>query len=367
MSNFRNLAVALLASAPVLACSGPPAPPVPQTAPAPPAAPGTHGASSKGFIGRHVEEAIAEARKELATENIGISDGFNINVNGREIHSKDSNLPKAEITPQGDLLIEGKAVSVTPVQRQQLLAYRGQIVSVAEAGMAIGMQGADIAGEALSGVVGAIFGGKDGEKAFEQRMEAQGKKIEVEALKLCTKLPGLMSSQQVLAASLPAFKPYARMTQADVDECSRDTDPGAVRAAVRDETREGIRRGIRDSIRSAVRPGEPAVDRVEASPANLIEAVETQRIEEIHRQVKAGVDVNARVRGDGTPLIRAAAGSDLATVDALLRLGADVNKSSRGDGNPRSPPPRAVASTSSGVWWQRALKSTPWSRETRPR
>ena len=218
MSNVRNLAFALIASAPLLACSQPPAPPAPPAAPAPP----TAGASSNTMIGRQVEKAINEARKELATKNISISDGFSINVNGHRIHKADDNLPKAEITPQGDLLIEDKAVTVTPPQRQQLLAYRGQIVGVAEAGMAIGVKGADIAGEALNGVVGAIFGGKEGEQAFEQRMEAQGRKIEAEAMKLCTQLPALLASQQALAASLPEFKPYARMTKEDIDDCSKD-------------------------------------------------------------------------------------------------------------------------------------------------
>ena len=96
------------------------------------------------------------------------------------------------------------------------------LIGIAEAGMAIGGKGADLAGEALTGVVGAIFGGKEGEKAFEQRMEEQGKKIEAEAMKLCTQLPGLLASQQALAASLPAFKPYARMTQEDIDDCGKD-------------------------------------------------------------------------------------------------------------------------------------------------
>jgi hypothetical protein len=219
MTNFRTLAFALLVSTPLLACSQPPAPPAPPAAPAPPSASND---APKTIIGRQVEKAINEARKELATKNISVSDGFDININGHKIHKSDGNLPKAEITPQGDLLIEGKAVNITPAQRQQLLAYRGQIVRVAEAGMAIGVKGADIAGEALSGVVGAIFGGKEGEAAFEQRMEAQGKKVEAEAMKLCTQMPALLASQQALAASLPEFKPYARMTQEDIDDCGKD-------------------------------------------------------------------------------------------------------------------------------------------------
>ncbi|QIL20713.1 DUF2884 family protein [Thermomonas sp. HDW16] len=217
MKQIHSLALALFVSAPLLACSEPPAPPAPPAAPAPPVAMQD---SPKGFIGRQVEKAISQAREELRTQNISISDGININVNGHEI-KRNEGLPKAEITPQGDLLIEGKTVAITAEQRQQLLTYRGQITGIAEAGMAIGVQGADIAGEALSGAVGAIFGGKDSEKEFEQRMQAQGNKIEAEAVKLCAYLPAMLSQQQALAAALPAFKPYANMTQADIEDCGK--------------------------------------------------------------------------------------------------------------------------------------------------
>lgn len=219
MNKIHSLTLALLISAPLLACNQSPAPP------APPASPTADSDAPTTTIGRHVDKAISAARAELRTKNISISDGMNININGHQIHRSGGDLPKAEITPQGDLLIEGKAVPATAAQRQQLLAYRGEILGMAEAGMAIGVKGADIAGEALSGVVGAIFGGKDGEKAFEKRMEAQGKKIEAEALKLCTQMPALLASQQALSASMPEFKPYARMTQEDVDDCGKDDKP----------------------------------------------------------------------------------------------------------------------------------------------
>lgn len=220
MNTIHTLTLALLIATPLAACNQSPAPPV-----SPAAATATDPDAPKTFIGRNVEKALAEASKELATENISIGDGFNMNINGHKIHNSDNGLPKAEITPQGDLLVEGKAVDVTPAQRQQLLSYRGQIIGIAEAGMAIGAKGADIAGEAMNGVVGLIFGGKDAEKAFEQRMEAQGEKIKVEAVKLCAQLPGLLAGQQALAASLPEFKPYARMTQQDIDDCGKGDEP----------------------------------------------------------------------------------------------------------------------------------------------
>lgn len=250
MNTLHRLTLALLTSAPLLACTQPPAPP----APAAPTAAAAGSDAPKTFIGRHVDKALAEARKELNTKNISIVNGFNMNINGHQIHNSDETLPDAEITPQGDLLVEGKPVNVTPAQRQQLLAYRGQIIGIAEAGMAIGSKGADIAGEAIGGAVGAIFGGKDGEKAFEQRMEAQGEKIKVEAVKLCAQLPGLLAGQQALAASLPEFKPYARMTQDDIDDCGKEDKATANTDAERTRVRDEVRTQIRETIRQAV-PG----------------------------------------------------------------------------------------------------------------
>lgn len=250
MNTTLHTTALLSALALLVACQKAPEPPAP---PAPPAAPDTAGASSRTFIGRQVEKALAEARKELETSNIDIGDAINININGRELRTSGGNLPKAQITPQGDLLIDGKPVTVSPEQRRQLLAYRGQIVEVAQAGMAIGGQGADLAGEALSGVAGAIFGGEEGTREFEQRMEAEGRKLEAEAMKLCALLPPMLATQQQLAASLPAFKPYARMTQEDIDDCGKESSMSdAERARVRDEIRDGIRESIRGSVRGAV-------------------------------------------------------------------------------------------------------------------
>ena len=50
-------------------------------------------------LGQKVREATDKAREEMATSNIRVSEGA-------------STLPKAEITPQGDLLIAGKRVAI---------------------------------------------------------------------------------------------------------------------------------------------------------------------------------------------------------------------------------------------------------------
>ncbi|MFK3846998.1 hypothetical protein [Stenotrophomonas sp. NPDC078853] len=153
-------------------------------------------------IGRSVQQATDKARKEMSTGN------FKLSVDG---------LPTAEITPAGALLIEGKDVVTTPVQRAQLLEYRHQVEGIAMAGMDIGVAGANLgvkaAGEALKGV----FSGQT--EGIEQRVNAEADKLKVQAKGLCDKLPAMLATQQALAASLPAFAPYATMDQTDVDGC----------------------------------------------------------------------------------------------------------------------------------------------------
>lgn len=197
--------------------------------------------SSNSFVANAIDHAMDRAKEKLRTENITLSN-----------HDDTSSLPKAQLTPQGDLLIAGKAVPVTPAQRSMLLDYRQQLVAIAMQGMAIGKQGAALgmhaAGEALAGV----FSGKSKEQ-IQQQVKAQAAGIKQSASKLCSHLPALMTSQQKLVAALPAFKPYATMTQHDIDDCMKDDH------SVDDASRTQIQGAIRDRIRSRIRSSTQAV------------------------------------------------------------------------------------------------------------
>jgi len=173
------------------------------------------------YIGQRVEQEMAKARAKMIAGNIDISRGIEIHLNGQQLAAP-TGATKAEITPQGDLLIAGKPTTVNPGQRALLLTYRGEIIDVASAGMALGSQGADIGISALSGLPGVLFGGKQGQQDYQQRMESEGQQMKTKALALCKQLPSMLTTQQQLAASLPEFKPYATMTQHDIDDCGKD-------------------------------------------------------------------------------------------------------------------------------------------------
>ena len=174
--------------------------------------------TSKNVVARAMERAASETKQRLETENISIGPGGE----GIQFGRRKGDLPKAEITPQGDLLIEGKKVAVDAAQRALLLEYRRQIAAVAEAGIRVGAQGVDLAGKAVSEAIKGVFSGNTDQ--VEQRVEAEAQRIEVSAKQLCDLLPAMLATQQQLAASLPEFKPYANMDQDDVEGCMSDHD-----------------------------------------------------------------------------------------------------------------------------------------------
>lgn len=244
--NIRILAPGLLVLA-LAACNNAPPPP------SPPHVPGSS-TGAQTAIGRKVEQAMAEARQKLATENITLNGKDGGMLIGRHtIGSHDPNLPKAEITPQGDFLVDGKSVAVNDAQRRLLLDYRGHIIDIAGTGMSIGAKGADLGMRAAGEAVKGIFTGNADQVG--QKIEAEAEKLKVEAMAICTELKPLLATQDALAASLPEFKPYAKMEQADIDDCMKDGDNNnndAASAAERAQVRSDIRDGIRQSIRSAV-------------------------------------------------------------------------------------------------------------------
>ena len=190
------------------------------TAPAP-AASSTASPAPQTMLGKTVDSALRKARDELESGNIDISRGVDVRTGDNDHHFTIGGRGdgKAAITPSGDLLLEGKPADITPAQRALLLQYRHQIITVAEAGMAVGVKGADLAGEALSQTFSGLIHGNADEAS--KHIEAEGKKIEAEARQICAMLPGMMQTQQQLAAALPAFKPYATMTQKDVEDCGK--------------------------------------------------------------------------------------------------------------------------------------------------
>lgn len=187
------------------------------------------GPSDTGFVDvrreladarKEVRVELAQARRELETGNLSLNDNLQFGKNkGRR---GAASLPEAEITPDGDLLIAGKAQPLDASQRRQVLAYRGLVVEVAKAGIDIGQKSAEAALQAVDGswlslMVGAMTG------SLERRVERTVREqVEPGVRGICRTLPRVMESQQRLAASVPQFRPYATLEADDVADCEND-------------------------------------------------------------------------------------------------------------------------------------------------
>lgn len=175
--------------------------------------------TSPSLMSAEIHRGMEEARQELRTKDIDLG---HIHV-GHQPSDEQRSLPHAAITPQGELLIAGKPVPATPQQHTLLLDYRQQVVGIAEAGMDIGEHGANLGTQAAKQAIwGALTGKSD--KQIEAAIKPQADQIKLAASRLCQRMPDLFASQQKLAAALPAFRPYATMTQQDVDDCGKDDD-----------------------------------------------------------------------------------------------------------------------------------------------
>ena len=173
---------------------------------------------------KEVRIELAKAKQELDTGNLRLDNGFQFGANDtRKSKRAKADLARAEITPRGDLLIDGKVQAIDAGQRRQLLAYRGQVIMVAKAGIDVGQRSADAALAALGegSWVGLLVGAVTG--SLERRVERVVKQeIEPAVRGICRQLPAMMDSQQRLSASLPQFRPYATLEADDVANCEKD-------------------------------------------------------------------------------------------------------------------------------------------------
>lgn len=191
---------------------------LPMSAQARPAAPGIGSEISKDLADARKEMRVelAQAREELQTENLQLDHSLRFADRGEQAAS---DRPKAEITPDGDFLIDGEPQLLDTDQRRQLLAYRGQVIGIALAGIDIGEQSADAALDMVDGSwVSLLFHAMTG--SLEGRIERMVmEQVQPAVLAICKQLPALMESQHRLSSSLPAFQPYATLEPRDITQC----------------------------------------------------------------------------------------------------------------------------------------------------
>ena len=153
--------------------------------------------------------------------------------------------PDAHVGADGALRIGDKAVALTPAQRDLLRRYYGEAVSMRDDGIATGKAGAALGISAATDSLESLF--SDGsKKQSDPEMEADSKKVDAAAHRLCADMLQIKSTQSDIAAQLPAMAPYAVFR----GEVRCDEKASASGANVgRDQARDKIRDKARDVLR----------------------------------------------------------------------------------------------------------------------
>ncbi len=133
--------------------------------------------------------------------------------------------PAAHITADGRFIVGDAPVAVTAQQQAQLVTFYGAAQQLKQHGIETGKAGAAVgltaAHEALDGIA------KGDTSQIGAKVEAQADQVRIAAGRICDDLANLRQTQEALAASLEAFRPYASVSADDATSCERDTRPKA--------------------------------------------------------------------------------------------------------------------------------------------
>ncbi len=143
-------------------------------------------------------------------------------LGNNEIAIHPSSGPDATVSADGNLVIDGKTVAVTPPQRDLLKAYFTGAIALRNDAIATGAAGVATAGQAIGSVVSGLANGKPDE--IGPAVEARAAKVEAQAMKICVDLTALRTTQDSLASQLPAFRPYATIDAGQVAKCNPGRD-----------------------------------------------------------------------------------------------------------------------------------------------
>lgn len=170
---------------------------------------------------RHTAGLISGALLLLASSAWAGSAHFGISADdGGRIRITTEAGQVAEITAEGKLFVQGKAVDVAPKDRALLAKYVETVKALVPRSEEIGAVGGALAGAIVQRVMTDLLNGEDGERiGTDAKSEVAGvmKRVGV----VCDRLETIRGYQDRIAADVPAFRPFALLTSKDVAQCRK--------------------------------------------------------------------------------------------------------------------------------------------------
>jgi len=130
--------------------------------------------------------------------------------------------PDAVIDAGGDLTIDQRPVTVDDASRTLLKTYYSNALTIRSDAIATGKAGVAVGEQAAKSVLKRLASGHPSE--IQHDIDAKTSLVKADAAKICQDLRITKQSQDQLATSLPAFKPYGAVVgDEDIDECTKDS------------------------------------------------------------------------------------------------------------------------------------------------
>ncbi|MGH8282390.1 MAG: hypothetical protein ACRESE_00905 [Gammaproteobacteria bacterium] len=130
---------------------------------------------------------------------------------------------QAVITQDGVLTVEGKSITTSSQDQDNLVHYVETTQQMEQEGLTIAKHAGGFAVGIVGDVFSGLFSGKS-DKEIEQKANQSASEFKKTVLPICTSAQKLEHLQDAIATDVPAFKPYAVIQDKDVSDCQQSLE-----------------------------------------------------------------------------------------------------------------------------------------------
>ncbi len=148
-----------------------------------------------------------------------------LRLEGRDVVIAPAGRPVARVDSRGGFTIGGRPVAATPLQREELASYNRAAYAMVDSSVAVGTAGVAMAGSVIGTVFRHLLTGNS--QDLQSKTDAETRVLRRKVVALCRQLTEMDQYQNAVAATMPAFRPYAVLKSDAVNHCQGEATHGA--------------------------------------------------------------------------------------------------------------------------------------------
>ena len=167
--------------------------------------------------------AVALALLSGCTAHInGTGDRGTLAIQDNAVRIRVPGKPSAYVHADGELVIAGHTVTLTPADRALAQQYYEHALGISTAGEATGQAGGQLGVQIVGSLFAALW--QDNSAVIDRTAHRGSARVSADVRSLCSQMAGLVSTQKALVAAVPAFAPYSIIRERDVRHCFRGAE-----------------------------------------------------------------------------------------------------------------------------------------------